>query len=394
MNINVQPGGALSVQLKTTEAPVIIAAADVEAIKGRRKGRTFLQREYGFSQSVSRFLVIGIQQNVFRSDQPEGADWIDKRFSEDKATVNAISLNEIRTLEELLEVCEMDEDEWRVKDWSVKTWRIPVKNEHKQIEDRPAYYISARFERDKERIFVRDVVQEMMGRLPPKPYIYKERKEGDLLAVLHMPDPHFGKVPARMEMTLDDQEERFVDVAHQLVSGFSHLPVQRVMVPVGHDFAHIDYRRVTRKGTWGMTQSGTPIDYLADYHDMYLTADRAGERMVDMLLDMGFLVDLVIVPGNHDETTAFTLGHGWTKKYAKYEEVRIDNSKPVTKYYQYGRNGLMLTHGHTVKWADMPMHFAASAPELWSQSVWRELLPGHLHTMRGAASVITRWARA
>lgn len=94
-------------------------------------------------------------------------------------------------------------------------------------------------------------------------------------------------------------------------------------------------------------------------------------------------VDVVIVPGNHDQTRIFYAGEVVKTYYKDCKDVTIDNSPLLRKYYNFGKNLIGLTHGDKEKIQDLPALMLLEARDLAKNCDNFEFHLGHLHHERG-----------
>jgi predicted phosphodiesterase len=90
-------------------------------------------------------------------------------------------------------------------------------------------------------------------------------------------------------------------------------------------------------------------------------------------------VDVIVVQGNHDFERMFYIGEVIESWYKDYEGVTVDNGYESRKYYQYGKNMLMFTHGDKEKPSEMPLLMATENPIMFAACPNREVHCGHLH---------------
>ena len=67
---------------------------------------------------------------------------------------------------------------------------------------------------------------------------------------------------------------------------------------------------------------------------------------------------------------------GW---YKNDKNVTVDNSLEQRKYFEYGNNMIMFTHGDKEKPAEMPLIMATEQPLMFARCNFREAHCGHLH---------------
>jgi hypothetical protein len=75
----------------------------------------------------------------------------------------------------------------------------------------------------------------------------------------------------------------------------------------------------------------------------------------------------------------FYIGEVIESWYRDYKTVTVDNSYDSRKYYKYGNNMIMFTHGDKERPADMPLLMATEKPTMFSQCKHREVHCGHQH---------------
>jgi DNA repair exonuclease SbcCD nuclease subunit len=90
-------------------------------------------------------------------------------------------------------------------------------------------------------------------------------------------------------------------------------------------------------------------------------------------------VHVVTMPGNHDRLAAWHMGHALECYFHNYKDVTFDNSPTARKYFEWGVNMLMFTHGDSGNRHDYPLLMAAEQPEMFGRTKFREIHCGHTH---------------
>ncbi len=185
---------------------------------------------------------------------------------------------------------------------------------------------------------------------------------------ISLPDFHYGK---RGPIPQERNNLDFMKAVKQLHEKAKGLNIERFILPIGNDGLNSEgYSRATTKGTpqhdseeWQQTFRGywkllvRAIDYLAAFAP----------------------VDVIVVQGNHDFERMFYIGEVIESWYRDYKTVTVDNSYDSRKYYKYGNNMIMFTHGDKERPADMPLLMATEKPTMFSQCKHREVHCGHQH---------------
>lgn len=95
-------------------------------------------------------------------------------------------------------------------------------------------------------------------------------------------------------------------------------------------------------------------------------------------------VDIVIVPGNHDEEKAFTLGEVLEARFHNNPKVVVFNQPDQYKYYRWGKSLIGFVHGQNhasdKKRAQLPIQMLRDRPVDCSEAVWLEWHLGHFHS--------------
>ena len=148
-------------------------------------------------------------------------------------------------------------------------------------------------------------------------------------------------------------------------------PIDRILFPIGHDFFQVDNPSNT-------TTAGTSVDVDSRFKKTYRVGRQLLCRAIERLAEIA-PVDVVMVSGNHDRFSNFTLGDSLECWFKNHPSVTIDNRPTRRKYYRYGRVLLGLTHGDDIKHADLFSLMPVEAPAEFASTTWREWHLGHLH---------------
>ena len=210
------------------------------------------------------------------------------------------------------------------------------------------------------------------------------------LAVLSIYDAHFGMRADRAETGTASQDlniisEEFKACADGLVGLSRIYDPSKFLIPLGHDFSHVN-QYVGKAMT---TRNGTEQDVDTRLWKIHRAVCDAAVYLIDAARATGRPVDVIMVPGNHDPDENFKLGEYLQAWYRHDDGVTITNTPTMHKFYSFYSNAFMLTHGeHYMKKnaAGNPiLTFAAECPpEIWVRGHHggRWILSGHLHARR------------
>lgn len=325
-------------------------------------------------------------------------------FKENVATgladVTVITNKRIKTLAQLLDVCQVDEKEWEVISYEVNKWEVGRKD--KQVEwhvkkgavkrgaisdsgkifVEPLFQVKAKLGRRK---LAKDlglqkeaILNELKDFSPKVKLNVKERTQlghKRHLMEICLFDAHFGKLAWREETGEDYDlkiaEARVKEAIQKLLTRINLNDVGRILFPVGNDLINVDNRN-------NMTTAGTPQDTDARFMKIIKAVRRI---LIEIINDLSQIapVDVLIVPGNHDTSSAFMMGEILEAFFHNNERIYVDNSPKLRKYYQFGKNAFQLTHGNEEKHTELGLIFATEEPKLWADTEYRFVQLGHLH---------------
>ena len=155
-----------------------------------------------------------------------------------------------------------------------------------------------------------------------------------------------------------------------MASGFG---VGRILFVMGNDILHTD------NGT--TTTSGTPQDTDGSMFQMWSDAHAAIIDSIKICAGVAN-VDLLHCMSNHDWRLGWTLSQAIGAGFADWPTVKATEynlSERHRKYYGYGNNAFLLTHGDGTKEEKLYGHFAQEARGLMSKCKNLYALLHHVH---------------
>ncbi len=336
-------------------------------------------------KTISRYWL-EIRDNINRVPKTDlTEEQVQRIISQDKDSLS-IKVNtdfEVKSLEDLLAVCEVDTTKWEVVSWQCRKWDSSIKNADGNLETKALHSVNAKFKAitiDTSLTLQKDLLLKELFEKAPE-YITPASVTSDnktYLLEIALPDVHFGKM-AHKEESGEDYDlkiatQRFKDAVKALISRVDLNNVERILFPIGNDMFNVD-------GKNNLTTGGTPQDCDSRF---YKTVRSVKNLLIDTISNLMTIapVDVVIVAGNHDEQTSFMLGEMLDAYYHNTKDVTVVNTANLRKYYQYGTTSIMFTHGNKEKHTDLGMIFAAENPKLWANTTQRYIQIGHLHHNR------------
>ncbi len=303
----------------------------------------------------------------------------------DTAELGRITNERVRTLADLIRVCEIDTAEWIVERWVANKWEMGSKDADGKPQTTPLYQIKAWLKRNVAVITARDEIQALIADarkgLQFLPRVGKSTQSGNsgLMLELNVADLHIGKLGWHGETGHGNYDSKIAEAEHDraveaLLARLKPYAFEEVVIVFGNDLLHVDGRTNT-------TAAGTAQDTDSRYYKVFLSTRRMATRMIDRCRKLA-KVRAVMVSGNHDRDSVWHLGDSLACLYEKSSDVTIDNGPTQRKYVEFGKVMILMTHGHLGKRDDLPLLMATEQPEMFGRTAFREAHTGHLHTTR------------
>jgi hypothetical protein len=289
-----------------------------------------------------------------------------------------LNTKRVVTLEDLLTHCKVDLSVWRVDKWVANKWEVGAKDAAGNVVVSPLYQVKAWLVRSDVVAHTEAAIEHLLKRIKPKdaPPPHKTTVQRHVLEVA-VPDLHIGKlvVAPNGSRTYDTATavHRFKDAVTRLLAKAvgSGVEISRILLPVGNDLLHVDNGKNT-------TTNGTPQDVDGLWHEAFVAAEEAILWAIEHLRTVA-PVDVVMIRGNHDSERVFSLGRIFKAYFRNDDQVTFDLSPHSRKYYAFGNNMVMFSHGDGEKVSDLPLIMATEAPKMWAESIYREAHLGHFH---------------
>lgn len=215
-----------------------------------------------------------------------------------------------------------------------------------------------------------ELIKEIQALNIPYP---NEVAETDMALEIMIADHHFGKIPYSYkteDWTLENAKDEYLNaLSYHLQNAPPDLAT--IILPLGNDLLHIN-------SNTGTTKRGTPMEFRENYHRLYaFVRDVVASSIVS--LSHTHYVQVVMVPGNHDEDACYRLGDYLEGLFDGSDRVTINNSGHDRKYVAWGKSLVCYTHGQTVKPQKLHDAFSVDVPHLNSAAKFRYVHVGHLH---------------
>ncbi len=275
----------------------------------------------------------------------KGSDW----------DIDNINSSEISDFKQFLKDNEIEETDVK----SVKFWQN-MQGDHR-------FSVVVKGEDDLMAKAKIEIVELLESYSPKVEADYKQVQDA-VVYEISLPDIHYGKYTGQ---TLDEAEEEYMNAIKELLVKAQGLNIERILLPIGNDGMNSEgYSRATTKGT--------PQQDSAEWQETFVGYCNLMVRAINYLAQSA-PVDVVVVQGNHDYERMFYAGEFLRAFFLNDERVAVDNCFDSRKYYEYGTNMIMFTHGDKEKPANMPLIMATEQPMMFARTKFREVHCGHMH---------------
>lgn len=221
-----------------------------------------------------------------------------------------------------------------------------------------------------------DLLAEAVSVLEPRPRAPLQLAETDRIALAAAYDVHIGKLASGHG--LEQSVATFVEAGEQLARTLAQMGAPRKIVAVfGGDYFHADAAE-PHKASGGRTTRGTPQDMDCSPAEMLRAGIRAAVRYVEDLSSVA-PVEVIVIPGNHDEVLTGALSSALELVFTHYPRVTVDWQDASRRYVRHGACLIGLEHGDGPKPRDLGMIMAHERPQDWGATRWRYFVTGHLH---------------
>ena len=345
---------------------------------GWKRSRSFYAERLGISEKDVKKLMKKLQESEDVSKDAETSYYITElenavvKYEEDlkngTGEVVAKFGNEIKTIDELIEKCNIDTSKWEIVKYVQNYWGNE-KNPHWQVK---AWLAKP----TEENLYQKNFIEFLKNYTPQKSKITtpasREWFQNDVCLVINKQDAHYNKFDISGDNSIKDRfrktQAKLVSISHQ-ASLAGHL--SKCIYIVGSDEFNSEFTNTTTKGT--------PQDNILTYHQSFKMVCDHETWMIDSLLEKCREVDVLYIPGNHDEYVGWHLIN-WLEAFYKDESrVKFDTSPSYRKYVSYGKTAMMFNHGDVMKASSLATVFPMEYKDEWSNHEYFYVFTGDKH---------------
>ena len=349
--------------------------------ENRYPSRDMLRGHLNCGSAVARNLQLYLME-FYVDTAEEEPERVEKESQTFKGDIWEISIpkTDIHTEAQLVDYMKIDLQKWEIVECTFNKWSMGTAGGGQQM----LFQVKARC---KLRRNIVDAINEIeslkeMAKQEVRPVvdgITRAIPSNGLVLEVAIFDLHFGKQSWSQE-TLDRPydvkiaEAMFFRALDKILERSSGFQYEKVLFVVGNDMLHSNDLE-------SRTANGTVVDSDGRFQKAYTTARRAMIAAIDRLRSIA-PVHVVVCVGNHDRFSAWTLGDSLESWYHNDPDVTIDNVPSLRKYFEWGKVGLLFTHGDEGKRQDYPLLFATEKSEMFGRTKFREIHTGHFHSTK------------
>lgn len=339
-----------------------------------KESKKFCAKKLNVSEQDVRRMSAYLKYLEFLDDDNDACSPIEPKitsYDEDlksgTAELTFDTLQEIKTLDDLKSYCNIDEDTWEITRYIQNYWGSSKT---------PHWQVKAWMNRKSDEQIFRDKFLEFLEYYTPSsrkiqpPGNNYGKPLGCLL--LNKQDAHINKYDINgnndIQKRFDNEYDKLNTILKQ--SRLSHNLEQLIYI-LGSDEFNSEFTNCTTKGT--------PQENILSYHETFEKICEHETHVINLLLENSEKVNIIYVPGNHDEYVGWHLVN-WLKTYYRDEErLTIDDNPSYRKYTSYGNSALMFNHGDVIKNAKLAGLFPLEYKKTWSEHKYFYAFTGDLH---------------
>lgn len=188
-------------------------------------------------------------------------------------------------------------------------------------------------------------------------------------------DLHYGKYGWENEVGVSYDRKTARDLlmskTKALIPDIRKFNVEKIIIPVGSDFFHVDTMR-------GTTTKGTPQDCDGTYTQIMVEGNQLMLDFINMMRQIAD-IEIILTAGNHDFKLSHSLLEFLFAHFRNNDDVVVKRAHHFRQYTRYGNTLIGVTHGDSTKLKDLPNCMAREAKQDWAECEHYAYFHGHLH---------------
>ena len=337
---------------------------ELQKLLSWKKSKKFYAEKLGISEMEVSELLLELKDREIAEERAEASKYIDileeavvsykEEIEKKTAEIVYNSKDEIRTLEELIEKCNIDTSVWEVTRYVQNYW-----GNNKS----PYWQVKAWLSRKKEAEIVQNEFVNFLQTYERKAGKIEVEKSNTLgsygCLVINKQDAHYNKLDVYGDNDIYKRTGNVLEKIEIILKQASlSNNLDTIYYIVGSDEFNSEFT--------GTTTKGTPQQNILPYHEAFQRICDHEVMVIESLASTGATVNVIYVPGNHDEYVGWHLIK-WLEVYFRDESsVIFENSPSYRKYISFGNSAIMLNHGDVVKPSKLAAVFPIEFKNEWS----------------------------
>ena len=330
-----------------------------------KKSKKFYAERLKITESEVDDLIQEIKSRESIMNEAEAANYIADleeqivRYEEDlsRGTGEIVlnTPNEIKSLDELIEKCNIDTSKWEITKYVQNYWGNG-QHPHWQVKAWMNKKATAQVFQDSFVEFLKEYQPSSQEIMSPK--IEPQKQYGCL--VINKQDSHLNKYDVDGENKMEDRFAAIIEKTETIISQ-ARLSnnLDQIKYIIGSDEFNSEWTNATTKGT--------PQTNILPYQESFKMICEHEIQMITLLLQSCGELEVIYVPGNHDEYAGWHLIN-WLSTFFRDEyRVKFDDSPKYRKYVSYGSSAMMFNHGDAIKPSKLAGLFPMEFKKEWSR---------------------------
>lgn len=331
--------------------------------------------QFGFEEACRKYKITHETLRRYRNEIKTGT--VNRTVTENEQQIMLYSW-EVKTLDDLIEFCEIDTTVWEPYKFIANTWGSPTN---------PCTQAKAWFRKIVPVFDIATMREQFIEDAKKHAPEYKTVKRvhkpetGNMLEI-SLIDFHLGLLAWKLE-TLDANYDLkiarglYLEAVNHFLEVAMPYSVERILFPIGSDWFNVNSAQ-------NATAKGIVQDEDGRWKKTFTIGRQLAVEAIDLCRGVAD-VDVLVIPGNHDFERSFYLGDSLSCWYNRDGNVTVDNGPQTRKYRLWGKTLLGFTHGSEEKLQTLPTTMAVEARDLWGKASFWEWHIGHLHNQKAYA---------
>lgn len=331
-----------------------------------KKSKAYYAEKLGVTEREVSYLLKKLKEAKLFKESMDGVVKIEENISDGLSEIIFNSPDEIRTLDELIEKCNIDTDKWEITKYVQNYWG----NSH-----HPYWQVKAWLSKKKdEQLFQDKFISFLQDYKPSSQKIVPTKKTGKSKGclVINKQDAHYNKYDVHGNNSIEERfDEMFNKISVVVNQASISNNLDRIIYILGSDQFNSEFT--------GTTTKGTPQQDIENYHDSFEKVCSHEIAVIDKLLQHADFVDVVYVSGNHDEYVGWHMVNWLDVFYRNEQRISFDRSPDYRKYISYADTAMMFNHGDVIKPVKLAAIFPMEFKHGWSQHNHFYIFTGDKH---------------